>query len=71
MATHSTILAWKIPWVEEPGRLYSPQGRKESDATERLHFIRLNDGYSGDQRRYSVLMMLLCVLSHSVVSNSF
>ena len=21
MATHSTILAWKIPWVEEPGRL--------------------------------------------------
>ena len=23
MATHSTILAWKIPWVEEPGRLQS------------------------------------------------
>ena len=21
MATHSTILGWKIPWVEEPGRL--------------------------------------------------
>ena len=21
MATHSTILAWKIPWTEEPGRL--------------------------------------------------
>ena len=21
MATHSTILAWKIPWMEEPGRL--------------------------------------------------
>ena len=21
MATHSTILAWKIPWIEEPGRL--------------------------------------------------
>ena len=47
MATHSTLLAWKISWVEEPGRLYSPRGRKESDATERLHFIRLNDGYSG------------------------
>ena len=23
MATHSSILAWKIPWVEEPGRLQS------------------------------------------------
>ena len=23
MATHSSILAWKIPWVEEPGRLHS------------------------------------------------
>ena len=23
MATHSSILAWKIPWLEEPGRLQS------------------------------------------------
>ena len=23
MATHSGILAWRIPWTEEPGRLYS------------------------------------------------
>ena len=38
MATHSTILAWKIPWVEEPCRLYSPWGRKDSDVTERLRF---------------------------------
>ena len=29
-ATHSSILAWRIPWTEEPGRLYSPWGRKES-----------------------------------------
>ena len=34
-ATHSSILAWKIPWTEEPGRL-SPWGRKESDMTEQL-----------------------------------
>ena len=34
MATRSSILAWKIPWTEEPG--YSPWGRKESDTTERL-----------------------------------
>ena len=41
MATHSSTLAWKIPWTEEPGRLYSPWGHKESDTTERLHFTRL------------------------------
>ena len=23
MATHSSILAWRIPWIEEPGRLQS------------------------------------------------
>ena len=23
MATHSSILAWKMPWIEEPGRLQS------------------------------------------------
>ena len=41
MATHSSTLAWRIPW----GRSlvgYSPWGRKESDTTERLHFISLN-----------------------------
>ena len=36
MATHSSVLAWRIPWAEEPGELYSPWGRKESDTTERL-----------------------------------
>ena len=33
MATHSGILAWRIPWTEEPGG-YSPWGHKESDITE-------------------------------------
>ena len=28
MATHSSILAWKIPWTEEPGGLYSSQSHK-------------------------------------------
>ena len=36
MATHSSTLAWRIPQMEEPGRLYSPWGRKESDTTERV-----------------------------------
>ena len=34
MATHSSILAWKISWTEEPGGAYGPWGRKESDTTE-------------------------------------
>ena len=38
MATHPSTLAWKIPWTEEPGRLRSPWGHKESDTTEQLHF---------------------------------
>ena len=33
MATHYSILAWKIPWMEEPGRLQS-MGSQESDMTE-------------------------------------
>ena len=34
MAIHSSTIAWKIPWTEEPG--YSPWSRKESDKTEQL-----------------------------------
>ena len=34
MATHSSTLAWQIPWTEEPGRLYSPWGREGSDMTD-------------------------------------
>ena len=33
MATHSSILAWRIPWTEEPGGLQSI-GSKESDISE-------------------------------------
>ena len=32
MATHSSILAWRIPWTEEPDRLQS-MGSQESDTT--------------------------------------
>ena len=37
MATHSSILAWRIPWTEEPGRLTS--GHKESDTIEVIYHI--------------------------------
>ena len=34
MATHSSIIGWRIPWTEEPG---SPWGHKELDTTEQLN----------------------------------
>ena len=37
MAPHSSTLAWKIPWTEEPGGLRSTR-LLESDTTERFHF---------------------------------
>ena len=37
MAPHSSTLAWKIPWMEEAGRL-QPTGSLRVGHTERLHF---------------------------------
>ena len=37
MDTHSSVLAWRIPWTEEPGGLlYRPWDCKELDMTEQL-----------------------------------
>ena len=41
MATHSSILAWRIPWTEEPGGLQSTS-RKESESHGRRSLV----GYS-------------------------
>ena len=40
MATNSSILAWKIPWTEEPCRLQY-MGSQRVGHTERLHFTSL------------------------------
>ena len=37
MATHSSVLVWRIPWTEEPGGLHSMES-KESDTPKRLTF---------------------------------
>ena len=46
MATHSNILTWRVPWIEEPGRVrksmgssmgsWGPWGPEKSDVTERV-----------------------------------
>ena len=44
MATHSSTLAWKIPWTEEPGRLVqgvAKSGTRLSDFTFTFHFHAL------------------------------
>ena len=43
MATHSSILAYKIPWTEEPGGLHF-LGHKESDKTEQAACIHMLTG---------------------------
>ena len=49
MVTHSSILTWRIPWTEEPGRLQS-LGHKGSNMTEGLstaqHVMRMHVGNS-------------------------
>ena len=57
MAPHSSTLAWKIPWTEEPGRLKS-MGSLRVGTTERLHFhfslSCIGEG-NGDPLQYSCL----------------
>ena len=56
MATHSSILAWRISWTEELGGLQS-MGRKESDTTEQLHSLSLGSMLTneGGNRTGSIL----------------
>ena len=37
MATHSSILAWRTPWTEEPGGLYSPWGCSQMRLSMHTH----------------------------------
>ena len=39
MVTHSSILAWEIPWIEEPNGLHSAWDHKESNMTKRQQYI--------------------------------
>ena len=44
MATHSSILAWKIPWIGEPGGLQS-MGCERVDITDQLSTELINSKY--------------------------
>ena len=51
MATHSSTLAWKIPWTEKPGRLQSmgSQSRTRLSDFTSLHFFRMKGNYANRQ----------------------
>ena len=70
MATHSSILAWKIPWTEEPGGLYTPRGSKESDTTERLHYNTLSYMRVRPHVFYTLPYVVSC-LPHDIFNNIF
>ena len=51
MAVHSSIRAWEIPWMEEPGRPdCSPWGHKEVHSTEQLHHHHHHGNRFKDER---------------------
>ena len=58
MATHSSILAWRIPWTEETDRLYSPWSCKQLDTTEQYQFVW----------QYSVIYIYHTFFSHSLIN---
>ena len=58
MATHSSILAWKILWMEEPSR--GSLGCKESDTSERLHFHFVC---------LLISVVFACNVNHSLICN--
>ena len=77
-ATHSSILAWKIPWTEEPGRLQSMRSRRVRHdlETEHIHILLLllfsrqvvSDSLRPNELQYT---RLLCpLLSPRVCSDS-
>ena len=45
MATHSSILSWKIPWTEDTSKL-QPMGCEASDMTEQLSAVMREGGMS-------------------------
>ena len=59
MATHSSILAWRIPWTEEPGELHS-MDHNELDVTEHVR----GDTHTHKNHISGVVVIFACVLNH-------
>ena len=71
MATHSSILAWRIPWTEKSLVGYSPWGHKESDMAEWLslthsltHSYIYYSGIHNNVHKTFVYFFSFCVIFH-------
>ena len=65
MATHSSILAWKIPWTEKPGGLQST-GWQKSDTTERFYSLMQISEKSFFVEQIKKISDLLSLISHNL-----
>ena len=71
MATHSSTLTWKIPWMDECGRLQC-MGSQKSDMTERLHFhLSFKKGVQLIKEQYRRMSMPRRFWTHTAVSISW
>ena len=61
MATHFSILAWRIPWTENLAG-YSPKGHKESDMTEATEQASDTKGSEKSQRKESCWILIIPAL---------
>ena len=69
MATHSSILAWKIPWMEEPGRLLSVGlQRIRHDRATSLSFLSLSFVYGSEKESLPGVPHLLPLHLHEFIS---
>ena len=67
MATHSSILAWRIPWTEEPGRLQSMESQRVNMTKQlnkqQYHFTFSQTMYGGSISPYLCQNLLLSFLA--------
>ena len=67
MATHSSILAWRIPWTEEPGRLQSMGSQRVRQETEQLHLHLVFKGLYNNSISCLKAVSGLNLLANSVI----
>ena len=62
MATHSSILGWRIPWTEEPGGPQS-MGSQESDTTKHKHTLLLQGDWKKHQVYSAIWIIYICPMN--------
>ena len=82
MTTHSSFLAWEIPWAEEPGKLQSAGSQRVLDTTKQrhTHIMLVSGAQHSDSlflwiihntKLYSCWLYFLCNASHPFFLNSY